>query len=202
MRSIFDLVIRPKESRKTNIKKLGESELLLSTDLQDHKYVNRIGVVIGVPKISCGDIKPGDEVLVHHNVFRRFYDVRGNEKNSSAYFDEDIYLCSPDQVYMYKRGGDWKPLDGFCFVKPIKSLNEMWTPNEEEPLMGVLKYLDNSLEEKGLRSEDIVGFTPRSEFEFIIDNNRMYRVPSTDISIKYERTGNEKEYNPSWAQSS
>lgn len=202
MRSIFNFVIRPKESRKTNVKKIGDSELLLSTDLQDHKYVNRVGIVIGVPELGCAGVKPGDEVIVHHNVFRRFYDVRGDEKNSAAYFDEDVYICPPDQVYMYKRKGNWKSLDGFCFVKPIRSLNEMWTPNEEEPLMGILKHADKLLEENKLKEGDLVGFTPRSEYEFVIDNDRMYRVPSSDISIKYERTGNEKEYNPSWAQGS
>jgi hypothetical protein len=103
---------------------------------------------------------------------------------------------------MYRRDGDWKPLDGFCFVKPIRSLNEMWTPNEEEPLVGILKHTDKLLEDNNLKKEDLVGFTPRSEYEFVIDNDRMYRVPSSDISIKYERTGNEKEYNPSWAQGS
>jgi len=202
MRSIFNFVIRPKESRKTNVKKIGDSELLLSTDLQDHKYVNRVGIVIGIPELGCAGVKPGDEVIVHHNVFRRFYDVRGNEKNSAAYFSDDAYIVAPDQVYMFKRDGDWKPLDGFCFVKPIKSFNEKWTPNEEQPLMGVLKHLDDLLISKGLSKEDVVGFTPRSEYEFIIDGNRMYRVPSSDIAIKYERTGNEKEYNPSWAQGS
>ena len=202
MRSIFNVVIRPKESRKTNVKKIGESELLLSTDLQDHKYVNRVGIILGIPELGCSDLQPGDEVIVHHNVFRRFYDVRGKEKNSAAYFDEDVYLCSPDQIYMYKRDEDWKSLDGFCFVKPIRSLNEMWTPNEEEPLVGILKHTDKLLEDNNLNKEDLVGFTPRSEYEFVIDNDRMYRVPSSDISIKYERTGNEKEYNPSWAQGS
>ena len=27
--------------------------------------------------------KEGDQVIVHHNVFRRWYDIRGIEKNSS-----------------------------------------------------------------------------------------------------------------------
>ena len=202
MRSLFNFVIRPKESRKTNVKEVGDSKLILSTDLQDHKYVNRVGIVVGVPEFQCGGILPGDEVIVHHNIFRTFYDVRGKEKDSSAYFSEDTYICPPDQVYMYKRGdADWKPLDGFCFVKPIRSRNP-WTPNEEEPLVGVLKFLDNKLESMGLIEEDIVGFTPRSEYEFIIDENRMYRVPSNDITMRYEHTGDEKEYNPSWAQGS
>mgnify|MGYP000126419806 CR=1 FL=1 len=51
---------------------------------------------------------------------------------------------------------------------------------------------------KKLEKEDLVGFTPSSEYEFIVDDERMYRVLTNSISIKYERQGNETEYNPSW----
>ena len=197
MRSVFNFVVKPKGSRKTNVKKVGDKDLILNTDLQDHKYVNRIGVVIGLPQDDTSGINVGDEVIVHHNVFRRFYDVRGKEKNSSSYFSEDVYMCSPDQVYMYKRDGEWKPLEGFCFVKPIRSLNP-WTPNEEQPLMGFLKHADSKLVGMGIVKNDLVGFTPRSEYEFILGDQRLYRVYSDDISIKYECTGHEEEYNPSW----
>ena len=49
-----------------------------------------------------------------------------------------------------------------------------------------------------LNNEDIVGFTPNSEYEFLIDGERLYRIPINSISIKYERAGTEVEYNPSW----
>ena len=42
-------------------------------------------------------------------------------------------------------------------------------------------------------------FTPGSEYEFIVDGEKLYRVPTNKITIKYEYQGNEKEYNPSWA---
>ena len=45
---------------------------------------------------------------------------------------------------------------------------------------------------------DLVGFTPSSEFEFIINGERLYRVLTNEISIKYEYQGQEEEYNPSW----
>ena len=43
---------------------------------------------------------------------------------------------------------------------------------------------------------------PSSEYEFIVDGERMYRVLTKFISIKYEYQGDETEYNPSWLQSS
>ena len=54
------------------------------------------------------------------------------------------------------------------------------------------------LSESGLKQGDLVGFRPTSEYEFVIDNKRLYRVLSHFITIKYEYQGQEEEYNPSW----
>ena len=46
---------------------------------------------------------------------------------------------------------------------------------------------------------DVIGFEPRSEYEFVIDNNRVYRIMQKFITIKYGHKRNEETYNPSWA---
>jgi len=51
-----------------------------------------------------------------------------------------------------------------------------------------------------LQKEDLVGFSPDDEYEFVIDGQRLYRVMTQFITIKYEYQGDEEEYNPSWAQ--
>ena len=84
---------------------------------------------------------------------------------------------------------------GYCFVKPIRSYDKL-SIDKEQPLVGVLKYTDNTL--PNINIGDLVGFTPDSEYEFIIDGERLYRVFTKDISIKYEYQGQEEEYNPSW----
>ena len=94
-----------------------------------------------------------------------------------------------------KRNNKWQAPKGYCFVKPIQSNNILL--EKEVPLRGVMKYVDKEL--KDINKGDLVGFTPSSEFEFIVDGERLYRVPTNSISIKYERQGNEEEYNPSWA---
>ena len=53
-----------------------------------------------------------------------------------------------------------------------------------------------------IENESLVGFKPNSEYEFVIEGQRLYRVPTNSITIKYEYQGNEEEYNPSWAQGS
>ena len=57
------------------------------------------------------------------------------------------------------------------------------------------------LEEHDIHPGMVVGFTPESEFEFVIDNERLYCMKSNDIVIKYEYEGNETKYNPSWTNS-
>ena len=82
------------------------------------------------------------------------------------------------------------------FIKPIVS-NNILSSDKEIPFRGIIKHVDKNL--KGIKKDDLVGFTPSSEYEFIIDGERLYRVLTNSVSIKYERQGNEKEYNPSWA---
>ena len=199
MQSIFDFIIKPKNKRYNNTKQIGDSELLLNSEISDHRYISRSGIVLGLPKAEKTNIKIGDEVIVHHNVFRRWYDVRGIEKNGRAYYKEDKYFVRPDQIFLYKQNNKWIAPEGYCFVKPIIS-NNILLNEKEIPLRGIIKHVDKNL--KDIYKEDLVGFTPSSEYEFIIDGERMYRVPTNSISIKYERQGNEKEYNPSWAESS
>ena len=197
MRSLYSFIIEPKENRYENKKNIDGVELILNTEIQDHKFVSRVGVVLETPINGKTGIKKGDEVIVHHNVFRRFNDVRGEEVNGKSFFEEDKYFVYPDQVFMYNRNGQWKSLDGFCFVKPIKN-RKLFSMEPEEQLIGILKHVDNSLLKNGIKEGDLIGFTPDSEYEFIIDNERLYRVPTNSICIKYEHQGTEEEYNPSW----
>ena len=67
--------------------------------------------------------------------------------------------------------------------------------------MGVMKLTNNELVNHGINNGDLVGFLPNSEYEFIVDGEKLYRVMTKFISIKYEYQGNEKEYNPSWTNS-
>ena len=195
MKSVYNYVVKPKGGRYNNSKKVGDKDLILNTEIFNHQYINRQAEVISTPLITYSNIKPGDTVIVHHNVFRRWHNVKGVEKNSRNYFRKDTYIISQDQIFAYYNK-QWKPMPGYCFVKPIKSFDK-FNIDQEQPLMGVIEYAD-----KGFNKGDLVGFTPNSEYEFVIDGQKLYRVLSKFITIKYEYQGNEKTYNPSWAQSS
>ena len=196
MKSVYNFVVTPKGERYNNKKKIGDSELILNTEIFNHQYVNREAIVISKPIVGDTDIKAGDTVIVHHNVFRRWHNVKGIEKNSRSYFNESIYMISSDQIFLYKRDDEWKTPKGYCFVKPLKAIDQ-FNIESEKPLQGIVKYSDGTVE-----VNDLVGFRPSSEYEFIIDGERLYRVLSNLITIKYEYQGDEEEYNPSWTESS
>ena len=196
MKSVYNFVVTPIGERYNNTKKVGDSELILNTEIFNHQYVNRKASVISTPIIGETDIQAGDDVIVHHNVFRRWHDQNGVEKNSKSYFNESTYFISKDQIFLYKRYWEWKTPKGYCWVKPLKATDQ-FNIEQEKPLQGIVKYSDGTV-----NVNDIVGFTPNSKYEFIIDGERLYRVLSKFITIKYEYQGDEEEYNPSWAQSS
>ena len=196
MKSVYNFVVTPKGERYNNKKKIGDSELILNTEIFNHKYINREAKVISTPIIGDTEIQSGDTVIVHHNVFRRWHNQYGIEKNSRSFFDESTYLITYDQIFLYKRDKEWIAPKGYCFVKPLKAINKFNT-DHEKPLQGIVKYSDGTV-----KINDLIGFQPNSEYEFIVDGERLYRVLSNFITIKYEYQGDEEEYNPSWAKSS
>jgi hypothetical protein len=194
MKAYKDFIVSPIGDRYNNVKKIDDKELILNTEVYNHQYINRLAKVIATPLLFQSPLNVGDEIVVHHNVFRRWHDVKGREKNSRSYIGDNKYMVSGDQIYLYKRA-DWIATPGFSFLKPIKSTNKL-SSRKERPLVGVVKYSDGSF-----NKNQLVGFSPNDEFEFVVDNERLYRVMNKFITIKYEYQGNEEEYNPSWTQS-
>ena len=196
MKSVYNFVVKPIGKRYNNVKKVGDKELILNTEIFNHQYVNRRATVISKPIIGDTDIDVGSDVILHHNVFRRWHNVKGIEKNSKSYFNEDTYIVNEDQIFLYKKFWQWHSPKGFCWVKPIKN-KDKYANSETQENIGIIKYTDGSF-----KVNDLVGFTPISKYEFVIDNELLYRVYTKFITIKYEYQGDEEAYNPSWAQSS
>jgi hypothetical protein len=199
MKGYTDFVVRPLESRYQNKLNIDGTEFILNTELQNHSYVSRIGLVISEPYFNDTKIRKDDIIIIHHNVFRRFRDIRGKEKNSRSFYEEDKYFVQPNQIFAYKRNNKWLACEGFNFVQPIKE-TKMFSSSFEKEGIGIIKYKDPAL--KSIKANDLIGFRPGAEYEFIVEGKKMYRVPTNQITIKYEYKGDEEEYNPGWAQSS
>ena len=194
MQGLYNFIVEPIGGRYDNTAKIGDKELILNTDVSNHKHVNRLAKVISTPRFVDYGIKEGDTVIVHFNVFRRWHDVKGRERNSRSYYKDNRYFANHDQIFLYKRNNEWVCPQGYCFVQPIKDNSEL-SVNTEKPLVGIVKHTDGRAELNSL-----VGFRPGMECEFVIDGKRLYRIPSQFITIKYEYQGDEEEYYPSWTQ--
>ena len=195
MKAINSYIVKPIGNRYKNSVNINDKELIINTSIEDAKYVNRLAEIISLPMSFDTELKIGDTVLIHHNVFRRWYDVKGREKNSKSYFEDNKYFVQKDQVYAYKRD-KWKPLQGYCFVQPF--IEELSMNRKiEHPNKGVVIYGNEEFNEG-----DVVSYTPFSQYEFVLEGKRLFRVQNKFITIKYEHQGDEKVYNPSWAQSS
>ena len=192
MKAYKDFIVSPIGERYNNFIKIGDKELVLNTEIYNHQFVNRLAKVIATPLLFSSPINVGDEVIVHHNVFRRWNDVKGVEKNSRSYWKENKYIISKDQIFLYKSQNEWVAMPDYSFIKPIKSIDK-FNINNEKPLIGIIKYSDGTF-----NKEELIGFRPNIECEDFIDGERLYRVLNKFINIKYEYQGNEKEYNPSW----
>ncbi len=191
MQSLFDYIIST-ENRYNNTINVDGKELVVNTEIteRDYMFVNRIGKVLQIPVYNKHSISIGDEVIVHHNVFRRWIDIHGNEKNSSSFLKENEYFVGTDQIFAYKKNNKWECLPEYCFVKPIYK-DDKWALKTDENLSGVLTYSNKGLDLLGISIGDVVGFTPESEYEFEIEGEKLYRILSNHITINYGKSKKE-----------
>ena len=164
MRALYNFIVEPIGGRYNNKKQIGDKELILNTEVFNHQYVNREAKVIAIPKLLQTDIKVGDTVLVNHNIFRRWHDIRGNEKNSRSYIKSNLYSINEDQIYACKRNNKWNALDGYCFLQPIESKDKFDT-NKEQQNVGIVQYIESN-NIKNVNIGDLVGFIPRTYCRF------------------------------------
>ena len=191
MNSLYDFIVKPIGERYANKTKVGNKTLILNTKIESFKYVNKVAEVIEVPRNHFTPIKKGDLVMIHHNVFRRYYDIKGKEKNSRSFFKDNQYLVSPDQIYLYKRNNEWSTIYDICFVTPTKNHRE-----------GILKYDNKSLNYLGIKVGDKISFKEKRQFEFLVDGELLYCMKSKDILIKHGRKKDKEKHNNSRAASS
>ena len=168
-------------------------ELVVNTEIseKDFRYTNRVGTVLATPINYNTPIHKGDKIIVHHNVFRRFYDVRGNEDEATGFLEDNTFLVNYDEIFAYKQQDTWRAMDGYVFVSPLPA-DSLWTTTGETALKGVMEHPNEELE---FLRDHVVGFTPESEYEFNIDGERLYRVYANQVTIDYGSKEKKKENN-------
>ena len=119
MKSIYDFIIQPLGGKYSNTVKIGSKEIVVNTKIENWKFVNRLAIVVETPTAFNSKVKIGDTIVIHQNVFRTFYDMKGQKKKSRSYFKDNLYFCSIDQIYLYKNNDGWNSF-GDRWVAQIK----------------------------------------------------------------------------------
>lgn len=186
MKSPFYFIVKPKGDRRyNNTKEMAGVEIIVSTSEEDHKFSNRMADVIELPVGYNGPVQVGDMVLVHHNVFKFYNDMKGNRRSGRSFLKDDLFFVDEEQFFMYKHGSTWNAVGRYCFVKPIPPTESyIHKPFSKEPLMGMMMYPNDYLKSQGIERGIRVCFTPESEYEFDVDGQILYRIYDHQITIK------------------
>ena len=95
-----------------------------------------------------------------------------------------MFFIDQEQFFLYHNGTEWKTYDRYCFVKPVPvSESYIFKPFTEEPLVGLMKYPNEYLTSKGVKKGDMVTFSPENEYEFTVDDEKLYRIYDHQISM-------------------
>lgn len=185
MRSPFYFIVNPlKNKRYNNTKEIAGVEIIVSTSEEDHKFSNRYAEVVEVPLGYEGPIEKGDILLVHHNAFKFYNDMKGRRRSGRSFLMDNTFFIDFEQFFMYKKGETWNAHDRYCFVKPVPATESyIKKPFTEEPLMGEMAYPNEYLLSQGIKPGDKVCFAPDSEYEFDVDGEKMYRMYDHQITI-------------------
>tara|TARA_B100001769_G_C21994909_1_gene534728 strand:- start:310 stop:873 length:564 start_codon:yes stop_codon:yes gene_type:complete len=185
MRSPYCFIVTPLGDRRyDNLKQIGNTEFITSVSEEDHTVSNRFASVVNTPINYNGPIKKGDILLVHHNVFKFYNDMQGRQKSGRSFLKDNLFLVDPDQFFMYKQKNKWHAWGKYCFVKPMPIKESyIFKPGGEEPLFGVMKYINKELRDMGVKEGDEISFTPDSEYPFMIDGEKLYRMFTSQITM-------------------
>jgi hypothetical protein len=100
MHSPYYFIVKPHGLEYNNEIEIAGQKVIVNSTVENHKHVNRFAEVVHVPKRYTGRISKGDLIIVHHNIFRIYYDMRGRPKKSPNYFKEGLYFIDEDQFYL------------------------------------------------------------------------------------------------------
>ena len=168
-----------------------KSGIVVNSTIESVEHINRVAKVIDAPEFTI--LEEGDEIVVHHNMFRLRNGIGGKKIQSNYHFEDNKYFIPLTEVYMYKRGdSEWKAIRPFVFVKPIQkedtkvsgfiiNSNENNSHKGMKRLRGIVKYSNEELESKGVKEGDEIIFSAWSEYEFNVDGETLYKMSTNDI---------------------
>ena len=97
----YGYLIEPLGSEYNNTKNISGVDFVVNTTIENALFVNRIGVIKGIPtNIEDNELQVGDIVVVHHNVFRTYLNMKGQKTKSNEYFRSGSYIVPLERIYL------------------------------------------------------------------------------------------------------
>lgn len=187
MKSPFYYIVQPRDDKRYDNTR---GEIVISTSKEDHLTSMREAVVISTPIGYEGPVEPGDVIIVHHNTFKYYYDMKGRERSAWNHFKDNLFFVEDPFAYK-KQGGNWIGIGRYVFVSPMENNSlGILTADAEKPLVGTIKYANQEVLDLGIKEGDVVTFEPESEYPFYIDGQKVYRMYTKNITMKLDEQDN------------
>lgn len=182
MRSPFRFIVSPLNNEQyNNVKKVGDTLLIVNTGIEDHLDVNRVGIVKGLPMTYKGDIQIDDLVILYHNTFRITYNDKGVPMQSNNHIKDNLFYIDKDLIYMVIRDGKKFATDDNVFVKPFM-VKEFWQDEKEADNIGIAKYINSELQKEGIVEGTKIAFWKNCKYEFNIDGEKLYLMKNKRVT--------------------
>lgn len=188
MKTINYLIVELDEAYDNEVDLSTGDSIIINSTIESVANINRVATVKKAPDFTI--LQEGDQVVVHHNIFRKNNDINGNQADSHYHIENNLYFVPLTEVFMYKRSdSDWNAISPYCFVEPVyKKKKEGFDLNAIEdtykgriPKRGIMRYPNEELLKQGLKNGDVIIFSKNSEYEFIIDGVLYYKMSTKDI---------------------
>lgn len=180
-------MVRLPKRFKDTIKVNGQ-ELYLDPKFDEFQHRVMQGEVVSVPMRYEKVAEPGDTLYFHHHVVM-------DKGQGLRYNDEEIFIVRyhPDtpyasQAFAVKDEGGIRVLSQWVLLEPIAEDNQLKsdtiqiiTFEEEENKRGKIAFINETLEEAGLRVGDTVGFSKNSDYEIEIEGKKYWRMRFDDL---------------------
>jgi hypothetical protein len=185
-------VVRVDNKFTNEIKLKNGVSLILDTKFEPHKHRAFWGEVVELPAKGGGSVSIGDKLYFHHSIiFNENYQIA-----------DDLFLVAFDEnggynslCYAYEHDGTIHTLGDFIFLTPppkeeVKSESGLFLGFEKKVEdRGYIKYMNELGDELGVCIGDLVGFSPNSDCDFLINDEKLWRMRLQDLTVVYEQAG-------------
>ena len=181
LQSPFKICVKPKDNAQyINELKIGNTDFIVNTTIDNAEDVQRIGVIVSLPMHYKGELKVNDEVVTHHNVFRITSNDKGVPMESMFHFKDNLFFIDEDLVYMYIRNGKINAYNDYVFVEPIL-YEDRWEGQKLDERKGIVRFTNEKLKKIGVFENTKIHFRKFCESKYDIFGLNLYKMQNYRI---------------------